>query len=331
MHIGLDIGYSGLKLAFGIKGRQPRTMTLPIAAVPASQAAANYLGDEDGVRVMVEEMEYIACLDPYLVARGARSMDNDYPKTRQYRALYHAALKLARVESVDCVATGLPVSQYFNKRLRSHLAGMLQGRHRVDRNRVVEVRRSLVYPQPAGMYAAFLTTQPGGGKNLDDQTVLVIDPGFFTVDSVVIRHNRPYPNVAVTSTQAMSRVIEQVDEVLTREFADITAMPGRFKAAIEEKLRAGSSEITVHGRRLDVAPYLERAAAVAAEHALGEIAASLRELDFNIDIVLVAGGGARWYAPTIRQHFHRQRVVVMDEAPTANAYGFWLFAGNDSA
>lgn len=327
MYLGLDIGYSNLKIAFGPKGQRPQTRILPVGVTPADHAGTNYLSEEGGVRVMVDNQPLVACVQPQMVSRGSRALDERYTESQQYRALYYAALKLTGAPRIDCVATGLPVHQYFNEALRKRLVNNLKGLHLVDGNRTVEVQAVNVYPQPAGMYIAFLTGRPQGAGEMADQAVLVIDPGFFSVDSVVILHNRPYPDAVATSTAAMSRVLELADEAITREFMEATAMPGKFKATLEERLREGRTDIYCHGRKLDAGPYLERAAAQACERALGEVTASLRDVSFEIDVVLLAGGGAHLYAPTIRQTFRQQRVMVMRDAPTANAHGFWVFAG----
>lgn len=327
MNLGLDIGYSGLKLAYGPKGQRPTTLALPVGAAPTQQIGANYLNDDEGVRVLIDGEPWAACVQPYMASHSGRSLDQRYTETRQYRALYHAALKTTGATHIDCVATGLPVRQYFNEGLRDRLARMLKGRHQVDADRVVEVADAKIYPQPAGMYIAFLTGRPNGPQEMNDQMVLVIDPGFFSVDSVVIRHNRPYPNAVATSTQAMSRVIEMADEAITHQFSDDTTMPGLYKAALEERLRERRTDIRCYGRLIDARPYLEQAAAVAGKRALDEITASLRGVDLNIDVVLVAGGGASLYAPVIRHAFPHQRVMIMQDAPIANAHGFWVFAG----
>lgn len=327
MYLGLDIGYSSLKIAYGPKGQRPQTLTLPVGAAPVDSAHNGYFRNQDGVSVVVDGEPWMACAQPLMLGNGSRVLDEHYTQSSRYRALYHAALKLTGAQRIERVATGLPVRQYFNQALRSRLVDMLKGRHQVDAEHTVEVCDAAVYPQPAGMYVAFLTGRPGGADEMNNQTVLVIDPGFYSVDSVIIRHNRPYPDAVSTSTQAMSRVLELADAAITAEFCDDTAMPGRFKGTLEERLREGRMDIRCGARLTDARPYLERAAAIAGKHALEEVVSSLRNTSFNIDVVLIAGGGASFYAPAVHRVFRQQRVMVMRDAPTANAHGFWVFAG----
>lgn len=117
-------------------------------------------------------------------------------------------------------ATGESVFQ------RSQIKYALIGRHEIAPGRVVEVKSARVYPQPAGAFLSYLLTVPGGGTETQDKAGPVIDPGFFSVDSVTLHNNRPYPGAASTSTHAMSRVIEVADGELTRQFGDATTMPG---------------------------------------------------------------------------------------------------------
>lgn len=81
------------------------------------------------------------------------------------------------------------------------------------------------------------------------------------------------------------------------------------------------------GQRVDTRPFLEQACATVCQRALPQVQSSLREAPFAIDTVLVAGGGASFYAPAIRQAFKNPQVWVMDDAPLANADGFRIFAG----
>lgn len=327
MRMGLDIGYSSVKLSFAKPGGQRHELILPVGAAPIERSGTDYLGGDSGIRVMVDGEPYLAGIPPHMVADWSRSLDRAYTESRQYRALYHAALACTGASRIECVATGLPVSQYFNKALREQIARQLMGHHRIGPDRVVKVCDARVYPQPAGMYISYLSRTPGATEAMSERTALVIDPGFFSVDSVVIRHNRPYPQAAATSTEAMSRVLEMADEAMTRTFDDVTAMPGLYKASLEERLREGRTSIFCGGREVDALPYLERASEMACDRALPEIASSLRGLAFNIDVVLVAGGGAGLYAPAIRRAFRRQRVAVMENASMANADGFLVLAG----
>lgn len=328
MHLGLDIGYSSLKISFAAPGSEPHNVVLPVGVTRTDPAAGDYFGGAaDGIRVSVDGERYVACVQPHMAADWSRTLDRSYTRSTQYRALYYATLATAGSTRIDCVATGLPVSLYFNKALREELVRQLRGRHEVAPGKEVDVAEARVYPQPAGTYIAYLSAAPGRQQVMEGRSALVIDPGFFSVDSVVIRNNRPYPNASATSTEAMSRVLERADGEITRLHDDATATPGLYKATLEERLREGRMDISSGSREIDARPYLECAAELSCERALREINSSLRGLEFNIDMVVVTGGGAWLYAPAIRKAFRRQRVVVMDHAPMANAIGFRVLAG----
>lgn len=327
MRIGLDIGYSGLKFVYSPKGEPRHAAVLPVGAAPAESMGANFMGSGDeGIRVLVDGVPYIAGVEPSMIPGNTRSLDRKYTESPQYRALLNAALRQAGSPQVACLATGLPVNLFFNAELRKDLKARLTAKHQVAPGRDVAVRDVRIYPQPAGMYMAWMDSTHGAEEAMADKAVLVIDPGFFSVDSVVIRNNRPYPGAAATSTEAMSRVLELADKDITQEFGDKTAMLGLYKGPIEQKLRQGKTEIFVAGTSVDTLPWLKRAGDTIAQRALPTIESSLRGLGFDIDVVLVAGGGARFYAPTIKERFPRQQVIVMANAPLANAHGFRSFA-----
>ena len=328
MHLGLDIGYSSLKLSFAAPGCAPRNLVLPVGVTRAEHAGSNYFGTgTDGIPVVVDGERYVAGIQPHMAPDSPRSLDRSYTSSGQYRALYYAALASTGQRHIGCVGTGLPVSLYFNKALREDLARQLRGRHEIGDGQVVDVANAKIYPQPAGTYIAYLSGAQGREESMRSSNALVIDPGFFSVDSVVIRHNRPYPDASVTSTEAMSRVLERADAEITRRYAEPTATPGLHKATLEERLREGRTDITFGPNKIDARPYIERAANATCERALNKITSSLRGLEFNIDVVLVTGGGAWAYAPIIRETFKLQRVIVMDNAPLANAIGFQILAG----
>ncbi|MBZ9574552.1 ParM/StbA family protein [Modicisalibacter sp. MOD 31.J] len=327
MHLGLDIGYSSLKVAFTHAGEKPHHLTMPVGVSRADHGDGNYFGDAgSGVLVNVDGEDYVAGVQPHMAADHTRTLDRNYTRTPQYRALYHAALASSGARVIERVATGLPVNLFFNAELRAELVEQLQGRHQVTPDRVVEVREAKVYPQPAGTYISYLSGASDREGFMSTRAALVIDPGFFSVDSVVMRHNRPYPSAATTSTEAMSRLLERADEMITKRHKSATATPGLFKATLEERLRDGRTDIPCGVRDIDALPFLERAADHTGQRALAKITSSVRGLDFDLDIVLVAGGGASLYAPAVRQAFPETHVIVVENAPMANADGFLVLA-----
>lgn len=327
MLIGLDIGYSGLKVVYGDRDTPRRELILPVGVAPTELVGSNFMtGQSVGEQVLVDSTQYTAGIEPGTVPGQERTLDRNYTSTAAYKALFHAALVKAGDHHIHRLVTGLPVSLYLNEGTRKQVYRMLQGHHQVAPGREVVVESVRVVPQPAGTFIAYADSTQEAVDFLKGKTVLVIDPGFFSVDSVVLRNNQPYPGAATTSTSAMSAVLERADKAITREYEDDSAALGMYVGRMEEALRTGQSTIFVVGNPVEFLPYVERAAEVEAEHAIKAILRRMRHLDTNIDMVLLTGGGAQFYAPVVRDHFKRQRIVVVDNAPAANAHGFLSLA-----
>lgn len=80
--------------------------------------------------------------DVALAADGfvGRNHHDDYIRTQEYRAFTAGALHFMKVDHVDLLVLGLPVSQYMNR--RAELQKAMTGTFDVGRKRKVEVRRA---------------------------------------------------------------------------------------------------------------------------------------------------------------------------------------------
>ena len=136
-----------------------------------------------------------------------RTLHGDYVQTPSYWALFLASLLLSGRDKVDCLVTGLPVSQWLDVSKREALAQKLTGRHRATPKREVEVAAVRVVPQPIGGYLDLLWSGQGGSV-LEEGRVLVIDPGFFSVDWVLVEEGGIRRASSGTSLEAMSVLLD---------------------------------------------------------------------------------------------------------------------------
>lgn len=159
MYLGLDIGYSSLKVAHTHPGGQRQHLIMSVGVTSADDGTDYFGAAAQGVLVTVDGESYLADMQPHMTPDHTRTLDSDYTATPHYRALFHAALASTGSPVINRVATGLPVDQFFN---RGCGVERLQGRHQDTPDRVVEIREVKVYPQPAGTYIAYLAGL--GGK-----------------------------------------------------------------------------------------------------------------------------------------------------------------------
>ena len=150
--LGIDIGYSNLKLAYGPQGAEPKVLLRPAGAAPADRLGEKIggNGEEDFLRVLVNGEPFVAGLSPDRAELWSRELHEDYPSTNSYRALFHAGLLLSELDQIDLVVTGLPVNQYLNPELRERLAAQMQGEHQITPRRKITVSKVKVVPQPVG-------------------------------------------------------------------------------------------------------------------------------------------------------------------------------------
>lgn len=317
--LGMDIGYSNLKLAMGETGNGPAVSLYPAGAAPIDRLPESIGKEENALRVNIDGELWAACVNPGKFATWNRALHQDYVQTASYRALFHAALLLSERDQVDLLVTGLPVSQWLERSRRDALGERLAGKHRVTSRREVEVSVVRVVPQPIGGYLDLLWCSQAVSV-LEEGRVLVIDPGFFSVDWVLVEEGDIRRSSSGTSLEAMSVLLEQVSRLMADEHGGTVPVE-----RLEEALRMQRDHVLLFGRQVEVQPYLQQAAERVAPVALEALRQSLRKESGSIDAVLLTGGGAALYEPIAKSLFPSNPIFVPEQPELANARGFYYF------
>lgn len=321
--MGLDIGYSNLKLAFGRDSDdQPRTDVMPVGAGPVNLLPQSIRGNgkDNVLHVEIDGEKWVAGVEPERLQGWDRELHSDYPSTDSYRALFYAGLLLSEQDTIDVLVTGLPVDQHQDQNRRKDLAKRLCGSHRITPKRTVEVKEVVVLAQPIGAYMDLVcsTIDEELVELIDEGRTVVIDPGFFSVDWVLFAEGEVRYRSSGTSLKAMSVFLEQMNNLIRDDHG---AAPGVDR--LEKTIRAKKDSLLLLGVRIDVRPYYEKAMQLVAPAALVPLRQSMREHGMDTDIVLLAGGGAGAYHAAAKDIFNRSRVVQPKDAVLANARGFW--------
>lgn len=317
--VGMDIGYSGLKIAYGAAAEnRPMTLLRPSGAGPKDRLPHRITGSENYVITLVNGVPWAAATEHDRFQDYERELHKDFTSTDAYTALANASLALAGQPTVDLLVTGLPVIHYTPGQI-SALVEKLTGRHRIAERREVEVKRTVVIPQPTGAYMDLLTTFEDP-EFLTEARIVVIDPGYFSVDFVLIERGELRDKLSTSSTQAMSVLIGAANRLLMERYGT-----GPGTEAIEVALRNGKSYVLVSSQKEELQPLLAAAALEVAPEALKALRASMRTGQANVDLVLLAGGGASIYEQTARDLFPKARVMTADQPALANARGFWAY------
>lgn len=323
MLLGIDIGYSNLKVVLGPAGAaEPHCLLRPSGAAPVDGLVLpeRIRGESDDLQVLVDGVMYVAAVSPDRLQGWNRELHADYQHTGSYRALFYAALRLAQRERIEKVVTGLPVALYQDKSRRAALVQMLQGAHAVTTDKTVQVLKAQVIPQPVGAYLD-LVCQSENPDTLNDMRILIVDPGFFSVDWVMIVGGEVHQRFSGSSQQATSVLLDEADRLIQE------AHGGRLgRERLEHALRQGRAQLPLFGTPLDLTPYFEQAAERTAPQALRALREALRLENADVDVVLVAGGGARFYQAAVESVFPNSKVLLPRQPVFANARGFWQYA-----
>lgn len=238
--LGLDIGYSNLIAVFGQADGQPESIVRPAQAVPLS-----VLPGDSGLRagevvVDIDGAPWVAFAAPGRVQDG-RELHDDYTSSQAYEALFKGALLHAAGESdvIDCLVTGLPVSQARDKGYVTALVDRMTGTHQVTPKRTVTVKQVQVVAQPIGTLTDIYCNS-NAAEVIEESVSIIIDPGFFSVDWVVFDHRELVANSSSSSLKAMSVVLEACSEEIAKDHGGIPgAEKNRACAAIWKVIHHG--------------------------------------------------------------------------------------------
>ncbi len=317
--LGIDIGYSNLKLAFGKRGSEPKVLLRPAGAAPADRLGEKITGkkDEDFLRVVVNGTPFVAGLSPDRAELWSRELHEDYPSTESYRALFHAGLLLSELEHIDILVTGLPVSQYLNQDLRNRLQSLMAGEHQVTPRRRITVENVKVVPQPVGGFVDHVWNLKDSSE-FEESRVLVVDPGFFSVDWVLISNGELRRQSCGTSLEASSVILDEAAKLLANDFGGNV---GRER--LENAIRQNQTEVRLFGEKIDITPYLKMAANKIGPIVTARLRESLRKENAGADIALLVGGGAGFFESAVKEAFPQLKVFTPASPVFANARGFW--------
>jgi plasmid segregation protein ParM len=319
----IDIGYSSVKIVFGSATGKPKSITLPAGAGPTSLLPRSISSTSaDYPTVQINGEPWAAGVDPTKLDGWSRELHANYPSTDQYMALFLAALLVTGAESIDHLVTGLPVSQAHDKARVEALRTLLAGDHQVTEKRKITVKKVSVLPQPVGAWLDYVTNQATDAElPLLSSRVLVIDPGFFSFDWTVIEDGEMRSAYSGTSTAAMSATLEEANRLIAIDNGNSV---GRDK--LDRALREGNSAVFIYGQQVEIADYIEKAAATTARKALIDVQQNLRLDTQPYDAILLAGGGAKIYAGAAQQIYPHAKILTAKDTVCANARGFWSYA-----
>jgi len=325
--VGLDIGYGNIKMVSSLGGPPFQQLILPVGAAPETQAAKTMGGRTDvgdGALVLIQGEPWVAGVRPLDLQDFARPTHANYPKTKEYLALYYAALcKLGR-DHVSVLVTGLPVSQFYEGKKNGavqEIVDRLQGSHYINAQCSVTVDRVIVVPQPYGSYTDIIQQEPELGSETD-RLALCADIGYFSTDYVLLRGQHVIDTASGSSTDATSRILEDAAKQISQANRGVAVSAAR----VESALRSGKDRMTLGAVEVDYMAFVHAAASTVVGRVISKIQSDLRGQTDMIDLVILTGGGGSLFERAFRRAFPESKVAISKEPVIANARGFMHMA-----
>lgn len=324
--VGLDIGYGAVKLVqarFSPGNPEPLDMKeriFPVGAGPASRVAVDPDTESRLTPVIINGQPWIAGVSPMAIqSSNAGILHKDYPSTEEYLALYLTALSHVESDVIDLLVTGLPTKQALDPNYYQPLINRLKGKHPLNAQRVVEVRKVVVAPQPLGAYQDLLTREPAIARR-PAQHLLVVDPGFYSLDWIVMYGRSPLADRSSSSTDGWSSVLELTAKHLMAMIPGSTMGISRLNEAV--RTRTHHEFFLGKAGTIDLDPLFRQYGKEVAKSGVTNMRQVLRHLSDDIAQILICGGAAEYYREAIEEAFPVAVVSISERPQLANARGF---------
>lgn len=277
--------------------------------------SVSLLGKRDTVVVNVEGTLYEVGPDSADLDSNdsTRNLNDQYIYTDQYRAAFLGALHYMGETTIDLLVVGLPLTTI-------HRAGDLKntcvGTHKINETTTVTVKDVLVLPQPLGglYYCLSQRKTRSEFEFLDDETNLIIDPGYLTFDFLVTNGEKINDARSGAHPGGVSKVLRAICESLSNKFGVKYDNLAAVDKAIERR------RIKINGKTEDLLAHIK--------YAKPSIEGSVNYMrnvagdGADIDNIIIFGGGQHIFAKTLLSYYKNHTVYVLGDAQFANVKGF---------
>jgi len=330
--VGIDIGFGFTKAS---NGRGSLVFKSIFGEATEVQFREQFLGGGDA-----DEHLHIQTKDgAFFVGDLAERQSNVRSFTLDQNQLIADFAKLMALAALSRVTernnpvklvTELPISYY--QRHRKALAELLIGKHaltRFDRagkghETVVNVSEVRVIPQPFGSLFNLMLNNMAevGDRRFVQQKIGIIDIGFRTCDYSIADRTRYSERGSRTTESGIAKAFSLIAHEL-RERTGVDVELYRLYKSVAE------GSIKIRGEVIDLNPLIEDAFGKLASAIAGEVERRWVD-DWDIDLIVVSGGGGAVLAPRL-QPLLQGEVVSLDPARDArlnNVLGYWKYGMN---
>jgi plasmid segregation protein ParM len=322
----IDVGYGHTKFTTSEMKRREGTIDIDVDAFqsiafapPTALGTATPTGSRTIVQVDGQAFCVAEQADEASSGDVSKSKGDNYVQSLAYRVFVGAAVKRMKVEHIDTLVLGTPVSNYRGAKLsleQTFSAGI-----KFDSS-TVHIEKFVVMPQPLGALYWHYYRRNQHEVMLRGGLRLVVDVGYGTLDWIVCKGGDPIASKAGSSKHGVSYFIE----LLTREILpdSMAIAPDMMLINQIDELITRDRELFYRGKtyaKSDFASLLDAQSFEAVRAAIG----SIGEVG-NIETVVLAGGGAGLYQSTIAKLIPHAKIEVVHASRFANVKGFQVAA-----
>jgi len=219
---------------------------------------------------------------------------------------------------IDYLMLGLPM-----KTLKPHAAALQRrfvGKHTINmKGDTLVIRHCAVYPQPLGSYATYLQKKAHKIKNAP--MALIVDVGYHTVDWITCLGMVANPDQSDGVERGMGAFLREVAKSVIKA-SGMAASESTVVRMLDQALISGD-EFRLAGKQIDLKPHMNAGSAI-----IEQAAQAVRNnvgVGEGLDVVIVSGGGARFFLPAIKKHYPNHEVATLPTPALANVRGFHEF------
>ncbi|APZ42591.1 ParM/StbA family protein [Acidihalobacter ferrooxydans] len=315
--IALDIGYGNNKRAIGHDAdASPRLDQWPSVIAPERTRHLSVNGDAGSGRlVRFNNKGWLVGVD--LEEPGAQDvLHEDYVGSDDWLIHLLAGLQGIPTGAQVLLVVGLPVDEWM---LGAHNEKLRSACERGAKEAGINLKAIKIVPQPLG---AFVDANARCDGLLVKRRVLVVDPGRYTLDWTLFVNGKLNSEGSGSDRRgAVSRIIEGVAREIQTGFGAKVGY-GRIRKALED-----DGVIVIRGQQVDCKNLIQGVSAQVVDEAMSRIRETLRVED-DVDRIVLAGGGARFYQPRLEETFGADLLDVAPRPVQANVRGYWLYGSH---
>lgn len=321
----IDLGYGNTKYTKGKNSISGISCDMFPSIAPFqsnNNLSSGVFGSIDTKNVIVNNTVYEVGPDANSVVdvHYAHPLHSTYCQTDQYIALQYGALAYMGCTHIDILVAGLPLNL-----LNSHkkeLTEKFQGEIKINNELTINVDKVVVVGQPMGGYVNFVQqnalANASGFKNTKS---LVIDPGYYTFDWMVMKGYTPIIERCGAENGGMSSLLDRIaNEISKDKNINPDLIPYTNIKAIDEGIQSG--KFMMYGKSVSLMPYILKSS----KYMRSVFDTMVNKINGYDDIqnIILVGGAANFFKSAAQKYFKHHEVKLMPNSIYANVKGFHI-------